>query len=369
MKFRHIFVIALMAIVAFGCKDDWTFPGDNGFVSKEDPGDGDTPTDWPDKGAIVKSVIFEAGTDNHIYFRIPSMTITKKGTLLAFCEARNTKADFYEGNESLFPTTPEGLASSKDTGDIDLVVKRSTDGGGTWESMITIVDDRINTCGNPTPVVVEQTGRIILFWCWQRWPATLGSDLVPSITDGHTRRVFMCYSDDDGLTWSVGGTTELGGNESCITELGNGSLMTNMRIASNNVEGGCRAYSLSANGGATWGAFNRSKELIDPGCQGSIVNYMRQGVASNTLLLSNCHHSSSRSNMAISKSIDAGATWTTPCIVWMGRAAYSDIIVNKDGSVCVMYENGDGKYGKPNPNERISFMRIPPSKLKAQLGL
>ena len=90
---------------------------------------------------------------------------------------------------------------------------------------------------------------------------------------------------------------------------------------------------------------------------------------SNTLLLSNTHHSSSRSNLCISKSIDGGISWTTPLVIWSGRAAYSDIITLQDGSVCVIYENGSGKFGKANPNEQISFYRVPPSLLGDKLNL
>ncbi len=240
----------------------------------------------------ITSRVFEAGKDNHIYFRIPALIETKSGILLAFCEARNTKADFYEGNESRFPCTPVGSASNKDIGDIDLVMKASRDGGQTWLPMVTIADDFDNTCGNPCPVVDESTGRIHLFWCWSKFGAD--SRLVPSITDNHSRRVMYCYSDNDGETWSepqdltstlkkddwswyatgpchaiqvrtgaykgrlvipcnhrdnnnkdnyshcvysddngktwiLGGSTRIGGNESCITELSDGTLMTNVR--------------------------------------------------------------------------------------------------------------------------------------------
>ena len=443
MKHRLLYSLFIFSILCTACGDDLKFGPNSGIVIPEEPTEDDPKEDedpeinYPDNREIVESIVYEAGKDNHIYFRIPALTVTKKGTILAFCEARNTKADFYEGNEDKFPVVPVG--STKDLGDIDLAVKRSTDGGKTWDNMITVVDDYDNTCGNPAPVVVESTGRIYLFWCWGRYPNQLESKFVSSTSDGHTRRVFYCYSDDDGQTWStqydltsrlkksdwswyatgpchgiqkqlapqkgriiisanhrdngnkdnyshiiysddngstwqLGGRTEIGGNESSLTELADGSLLINMRRVvkdnnGNDLPSEYRASAVSKDGGATWEKSVVNQDLIDPGCQGSIVNYPINKNRSNTLLLSNTHHSSSRSNLCISKSIDGGISLTTPLVIWSGRAAYSDIITLQDGSVCVIYENGSGKFGKANPNEQISFYRVPPSLLGDKLNL
>ncbi len=434
---RKTLLMTAIALVCVSCFERLEFGAD---YKPEKPDDSSEVVDisYSDDGAEVKSVVFEAGTDNHIYFRIPAITETKKGTLLAFCEARNTKPDFYK--ESLFPgITPYQPGDSKDTGDIDLVLKRSIDGGATWGDMITIFDDGNNVCGNPAPVVDWSTGRIWLFWCWQKC-GNQASSLFPSILDGHTRRVVYSYSDDDGLTWTgpvdmtatlkesnwnwyatgpchatqlvsgahagrlivpanhrdsatkvnyshcffsddhgktwtLGGSTAKAGNESCIAELSDGTILTGMRIAADDLAEGlnakCRAFSRSTDCGVTWGTFDRVETLVDPGCQGAIANYRKgdQELPSSTILLSNCHNSSSRRDMSISVSKDDGTTWTTPYTVTLGRSAYSDIIVLWDGSVVLFYENGYGKYGTANPNEQISLLRIPPSLVKTKLGI
>jgi len=115
--------------------------------------------------------------------RIPSLIVTQKGTILAFAEGREGRSD---------------------AGDIDLVMKRSADNGKTWSEQAIVWDDAGNTCGNPCPVVDESTGRIILFMTWNP-----GHDGKGSLTDEEMeaairaeRRPYMCYSDDDGLTWS-----------------------------------------------------------------------------------------------------------------------------------------------------------------------
>ena len=69
----------------------------------------------------------------------PAIAKSKAGTLLAFAEARKN--------------------SCSDTGNIDLVVKRSEDGGKTWSRIITVWDDGDNVCGNPSPIVDQETGR------------------------------------------------------------------------------------------------------------------------------------------------------------------------------------------------------------------
>lgn len=389
---------------------------------------------YPDDGQKISSQPFEAGKDNHVYFRIPALLETKAGTLLAFCEARNTTPSFYSADR--FP----GISvfqpgDSNDNGDIDLVVKRSTDGGATWEKMITIQDELNNVCGNPSPVVDQSTGRIWLFWCWQKTAST--SELFSPLPDFHTRRVLYCTSDDDGLTWSdpvdmtstlkdnawqwyatgpghaiqkvnnpykgrliipcnhriaatsvnyshcvysddhgqtwkLGGTTEAGGNESIIVEKSDGSIMTSMRIAADDrpaqENSKCRAFSTSSDGGDTWGTFDRVETLTDPGCQGSITGWSTDGKPSDTMLMSNCH-ATSRKNMTISVSKDAGLTWKSDYTVYTGRAAYSDIITLSDGSVCLLFEAGVGKYAQATPYEGLYFLRIPASIVKTELGL
>ena len=83
--------------------------------------------------------IYQKGQDGYACFRIPAIVQSK-------AEARKN--------------------SCSDTGNIDLVVKRSEDGGKTWSRTITVWDDGDNVCGNPSPIVDQETGRIILVSCW-----------------------------------------------------------------------------------------------------------------------------------------------------------------------------------------------------------
>ena len=102
------------------------------------------------------------------YYRIPALEITTKGTVLAFCEGRKN--------------------SKEDTGDIDLLLKRSEDNGRSWSEATIVYEvggDAEVTIGNPCPIVDRQTGRIHLLF----------------VQDYH--QLFSTYSDDEGLTWST----------------------------------------------------------------------------------------------------------------------------------------------------------------------
>ncbi len=123
---------------------------------------------------------FVSGTGGYHTYRIPALIVTRSGTLLAFCEGRKN--------------------SRSDTGDIDLLVKRSTDGGATWSESSVVWDDGTNTCGNPCPVVDQTTGVIWLAMTWNH-----GEDDEREIMNNagrDTRRVFISPSADDGRTWS-----------------------------------------------------------------------------------------------------------------------------------------------------------------------
>ncbi len=61
---------------------------------------------------LEKTDLFEAGKDSYGLYRIPGIVVSAKGTLIAYCEARKN--------------------AGGDWGHIDLVLRRSTDGGKTW---------------------------------------------------------------------------------------------------------------------------------------------------------------------------------------------------------------------------------------------
>ncbi len=124
--------------------------------------------------------VFARGQDGYNTYRIPALLVTKADTLLAFCEGRKN--------------------SASDTGDIDLVLKRSADGGSTWSPQRVIWNDDGNTCGNPCPVVDQTTGYIWLLLTHNQageHEAAIARRLART-----TRTVWVSHSEDDGRNWS-----------------------------------------------------------------------------------------------------------------------------------------------------------------------
>jgi len=127
------------------------------------------------------TAVFSAGTEGYHTYRIPALVVTTQHTVLAFCEGRRNDRG--------------------DSGRIDLLMKRSTDGGRTWSAQQVIWSDGSNTCGNPAPVVDTTTGTIWLLMTWNR-----GTDQERKIIDRvsqDTRRAFVTHSEDDGCHWAL----------------------------------------------------------------------------------------------------------------------------------------------------------------------
>jgi sialidase-1 len=128
---------------------------------------------------IQQTDVFVSGDDGYHTYRIPAVVRAGNGDLLAFCEGRKDRGG--------------------DWGNIDLLLKRSSDGGRTWSAAQTVWDDGENTCGNPCPVLDETTGTL-----WLLLTHNLGSDRERDIvarTSKGTRTVWVTSSTDHGVTW------------------------------------------------------------------------------------------------------------------------------------------------------------------------
>ena len=122
---------------------------------------------------MTESVPFTSGKEGYACYRTPALVVSEKGTILTFCGGR--------------------VNDHRDEGDIDIVLKRSTDGGKTWGPIQVLANDGPNPCKGAAPVVLP-SGRILVLYLW--------NESIPSKEDRTTRKVFLIHSDDDGLTWS-----------------------------------------------------------------------------------------------------------------------------------------------------------------------
>jgi sialidase-1 len=119
------------------------------------------------------AVPFTGEKEGYEVCRCPTLAVSAKGTVLAFCDGR--------------------VNSHKDEDDKDVVLKRPKDGGRTWGPLQVLANDGRNPCENQCPVGLP-AGRIMLVWLWNQW--------IRSEKERTTREVFVMHSDDDGVTWS-----------------------------------------------------------------------------------------------------------------------------------------------------------------------
>ena len=125
--------------------------------------------------------VFIGGKEGYPIYRIPSVISTLDETLLAFCEGRSALSDHAQN---------------------DIVMKRSFNGGKTWEPLQIIAEDGKNCLSNPTVVQVRESGRILLMY--QKYPYGFHErEVVPGYKGDRICRSFLIYSDDDGSTWTI----------------------------------------------------------------------------------------------------------------------------------------------------------------------
>ncbi len=347
---------------------------------------------------LFQTEVFASGREGYHTFRIPSLLTTPAGTLLATCEGRKS--------------------SRSDHGDLDLVIKRSTDFGQSWSELSVVYeeggDDKI-TIGNPCPVVDQTTGTIWMPFCrnnddvlitssdddgvtWSRpveitadvkrdgwgWYAT-GPGVGIQLTRGQHRGrlVIPCdhremkngtwvklshvfYSDDHGQSWQLGGSVADHTDECQVVELHDGRLMINMRNywgteGKTPERGGKRAVAISNDGGASWETLTFDDVLIEPICQASFLKHNTDAFRKSVLLFSNPASSGQRHRLTVRVSSDEGQTWPVAKTLHEGPAAYSSLTVLPDRSIGCLYEAG-----AEGPYETLVFARFTLPWLRAE---
>ena len=298
-------------------------------------------------------------------FRIPSLLITPRGTVLALAEARKNDAS--------------------DLGNVDLALRRSVDGGATWQSVKIIGDDGDHTIGNPCPVVDRRTGTIWLPYCrdnrqvwltrstddgltWStpveitsqvldpawHWVGTGpghgiqlsdGRLVIPCWADatpqlGEAQLSFVFYSDDGGKTWQRGGALDRDASDECeVVERVDGVLYLNARSRQGKQQ---RAVATSHDRGQSWSPVTHDARLPELSCQGSLARYSTaRDHDRNRLLLAAPASQTARAALTLRLSTNEGHDWPVSRVVEPGMAGYSDLAVTLDGTILLLYESHD----------------------------
>lgn len=346
---------------------------------------------------LNRQELFPPGMAGIARYRIPGIVVTKRGTILAYCEARRN--------------------GSGDWGEIEVHLRRSIDGGKTWlpSQKIAHRSDRIEgnptkpsggeteqTVNNPVAIVDRLTGAIEFLYCvnyarcfkmrsldegatWSD-PEEITSIFEPfrdsydwkviatgpghgiQISSGrllvpiwlaygpagahHPSAAATIYSDDHGVTWKAGTIAmpdegDYGDpNESILASTSDGKVLM---ITRNESVSNRKLVAISPDGATQWSRPEFHEELWEPRCMASLLNH-----SSGVLLFSNPRtvgrdasgkelpdSRGKRENLTIQLSRDDGSTWPVRKTLEAGPSAYSDMAELSDGSLLCLYERND----------------------------
>ena len=327
---------------------------------------------------LAHTLLFQPGDYNSTNYRIPGVVTAKDGSIVAVTDKRK----YNQGD------LPE---------DIDIVCRRSTDGGHTWSEPYTIAqgtgynhgfgdcvlawtnDDNgliagfvggvglwNSTPSNPIRSYIARSYDNGQTWTepeditdfifgsncvvpeHRTWRASFfgsGNGLITSTgrimfvaaireTTAQSLNNYAVYSDDNGITWHVSGRASVSGDEAKVTELVDGRILMSIR------HNGKRWYNISNDGGETWQSSTSTwNDITAPACNGDMIRYtsVNQGFNKNRLLHS-VPFGSSRTDVSVYISYDEGETWPVRKCIVPYSSAYSSLCVLPDGTIGLYVE-------------------------------
>ena len=352
---------------------------------------------------MESTVVFAENSDSCHFYRIPAMTLDKDGNIVAVIDRR------YESLGDL------GYRKTS----IDVSTRRSTDGGRTWspqtfiargdtsrrvgfgfgDASLTLTPSGrllcLMACGNgpagfrrglkhialstsddggitwtepriiPLPEhlhsafvtsgkgIVDADGDILLQACVldQDYPDPMP---VPWPIDSH-----LFYSRDGGETWTlqrepVATLTD----EAKLALLKDGRLLMVGRRWVYGPRSLCRATK-GEDGVWHWEEPRLTANLNTNPCNADLL-----ALPDGTLLFSYIKEEKKRAGLTLAASRDDGETWTDILTVQPGAAAYSTMVLLKNGDVGILYEDGTNS---PDQGYDIVFTRIPRRLLRLKL--
>lgn len=323
-------------------------------------------------------------SDGYGLFRVPSIVCTKKGTIITAYECRR----------------------GGDWGEMDIGLRRSTDGGKTWSDRQNVGDSE-NMFAMHNPVLLALDDEVHLFYhknyseIWHRisydegesWTAprdmtavyreirtdyrwtviaggpghslvTKGGRIIIPVWMAHNTdaiyqhfpsAVTTIYSDDKGKTWHRGevipsSETLVDPNETAVLELSDGRIMIIMR---HNTKNGMKMVAYSENGFSNWSGFHYEENLCEPSCCVGVTR------AKDKLWLTGCFcEIGKRDDLTLMKADGTGNNWEKTLVI-DHDGGYSDIYYSEfDNSFYVV-----GETGRTSPTAMwtfsLSVTRIP----------
>ncbi len=327
--------------------------------------------------------VFVSGQDGYNTYRIPGIEVAADGTLLAFAEARRLNS------------SDPGMEHN----DIDLVLKRSTDGGKTWSPMVVIEDPgEYWSAANPATVLDRDTGKLWLLYlrcrpdrstdnarpgtddhqiiarfttdAGQHWsepidlttasrdmqnPKWRSTVIGPGgmIQDRHGRliapawmvdpfTVFAIYSEDHGKTWQRGAMVPGGlhGDENQLVELADGTILMDFRQGDNVPH---RWFAASHDGGKTWDKPHAGLPVSQVAC--GIERLLSKSAGDDhDCIVWTGPRGPGRNNLVVRISHDNTRSFPTEKMIAENPAAYSDLARMPDKSVAILYERDNYGY-------------------------
>lgn len=322
--------------------------------------------------------------------RIPGMVRSAAGTLLLYCEARDTLSDWARIDLLLFrsedggetfsdpsvlaagdeehPTVNNPVMIAAEKGDLhflfcrdysveggDVFVRHSFDDGVSWTEAEDLMADtrpgEHNAFAFGPGHGLETADGTLLSPVWFV-PRSAGSET----RSHHPAVVSSFFSRDGGSTWALGEVIPAAEgcpdpNETAAARTSDGGVYFNVRLTGTGYRGAAR----SPSGTDGFSALVPVPEMPDPTCMGSAVNaeWQKRPV----ILAVNCDSVTERRNLTVRASLDDGRTFPRSLVIDPGEAGYSDICVipGEDPQVCVLYEKRWGT--------EVCFARFPLSDL------
>lgn len=330
---------------------------------------------------LRKTLVFAPGDYNSKNYRIPAIITAADGSLVAVNDKRKNHAG--------------DLAA-----DIDVVVKRSTDGGKTWSEPVTIAQGTGTANGYGDPLIFKtNSGKLIVLY--------VGGPGFFASTSTNSMRTYISESSDNGVSWSAPRdiTSQIYG-ASCPDAIrsqwagvffssGQGLTMSNGRLAGvlavresattsvNDIgnflvysddEGATwqvsqkailggdeakvvelnngnillsarawtRKYNISTDKGITWGTQGTWNALSGNPTNGDMIRYTSTTKGYNKdRILHTIPHANDRSNVRVFISYDEGTTWEPQRIISPIKSAYSSLTILPDGTIGAYIEEDD----------------------------